>query len=193
MRSRERKGRPGGLKGSSGTSGVSSGTTLSSWAPGNVQEPSFTSPPPRSLALKRLPTILPSSTVTHMQQKCWIIKPARHRYIKQLFLVLGTRLAQFKRYCSVVKCVLDGPLDTHIWPFSRTLGEEILHLYWIYCFWVPFSGRISHHFPTKPSFSPIFRIARLFENFLYQSISILTWPGAFGGPILLTRTKPDMI
>ena len=37
-----------------------------------------------------------------------------HRYIKQLFLVLGTRLAQFKRYCSVVKCVLDGPLDTHI-------------------------------------------------------------------------------
>jgi len=116
-----------------------------------------------------------------------------HRYIKQLFLVLGTRLAQFERYCSVVKCVLDGPLDTHIWPFSRTLGEEILHLYSIYCFWVPFSGRISHHFPTKPSFSPIFRIARLFENFLYQSISILTWPGAFGGPILLTRTKPDMI
>ena len=116
-----------------------------------------------------------------------------HRYIKQLFLVLGTRLAQFKRYCSVVKCVLDGPLDTHIWPFSRTLGEEILHLYSIHCFWVPFSGRISHHFPTKPSFSPIFRIARLFENFLYQSISILTWPGAFGGPILLTRTKPDMI
>ena len=116
-----------------------------------------------------------------------------HRYIKQLFLVLGTRLAQFKRCCSVVKCVLDGPLDTHIWPFSRTLGEEILHLYWIYCFWVPFSGKISHHFPTKPSFSPIFRIARLFENFLYQSISILTWPGAFGGPILLTRTKPDMI
>jgi hypothetical protein len=38
----------------------------------------------------------------------------RHRYIKQLFLVLGTRLAQFKRYCSVVKCVLDGLLDTHI-------------------------------------------------------------------------------
>ena len=37
-----------------------------------------------------------------------------HRYIKQLFLVLGTRLAQFERYCSVVKCVLDGPLDTHI-------------------------------------------------------------------------------
>ena len=116
-----------------------------------------------------------------------------HRYIKQLFLVLSARLAQFERYCSIVKCVLDGPLDTHIWPFSRTLGEEILHLYWIYCFWVPFSGRISHHFPTKPSFSPIFRIARLFENFLYQSISILTWPGAFGGPILLTRTKPDMI
>ena len=111
-----------------------------------------------------------------------------HRYIKQLFLVLGTRLAQFERYCSVVKCVLDGPLDTHIWPFSRTLGEEILHLYLIYCFWVPFSGRISHHFPTKPSFSPIFRIARLFENFLYQSISILTWPGAFSGPILLIRT-----
>ena len=37
-----------------------------------------------------------------------------HRYIKQLFLVSGTRLAQFKRYCSVVKCVLDGLLDTHI-------------------------------------------------------------------------------
>ena len=37
-----------------------------------------------------------------------------HRYIKQLFLVLGTRLAQIERYCSVVKCVLDGPLDTHI-------------------------------------------------------------------------------
>ena len=73
-----------------------------------------------------------------------------HRYIKQLFLVLGTRLAQFKRYCSVVKCVLDGPLDTHIWPFSRTLGEKMLHLYSIYCFWVLFSGRISHHFPTKP-------------------------------------------
>ena len=121
------------------------------------------------------------------------IASSQHRYIKQLFLVLGTRLAQFERYCSVVKCVLDGPLDTHIWPFSRTLGEEILHLYWIYCFWVPFSGRISHHFPTKPSFSPIFRIARLFENFLYQSISILTWPGAFSGPILLIRTKPDMI
>ena len=116
-----------------------------------------------------------------------------HRYIKQLFLVLGIRIAQFERYCSVVKCVLDGPLDTHIWPFSRTLGEEILHLYSIYCFWVPFSGRISHHFPTKPSFSPIFRIARLFENFLYQSISILTWPGAFSGPILLIRTKPDLI
>ena len=123
----------------------------------------------------------------------WSWIAAVHCYIKQLFLVLGTRLAQFKRYCSVVKCVLDGPLDTHIWPFSRTLGEEILHLYWIYCFWVPFSGRISHHFPTKPSFSPIFRIARLFENFLYQSISILTWPGAFSGPILLIRTKPDMI
>ena len=123
----------------------------------------------------------------------WNQKWLTHRYIKQLFLVLGTRLAQFERYCSVVKCVLDGPLDTHIWPFSRTLGEEILHLYWIYCFWVPFSGRISHHFPTKPSFSPIFRIARLFENFLYQSISILTWPGAFSGPILLIRTKPDMI
>ena len=37
-----------------------------------------------------------------------------HRYIKQLFLVLGIRLAQFGRYCSVVKCVLDGPLDKHI-------------------------------------------------------------------------------
>ena len=127
------------------------------------------------------------------QQKFTFTNSTVHRYIKQLFLVLGTRLAQFKRYCSVVKCVLDGPLDTHIWPFSRTLGEEILHLYWIYCFWVPFSGRISHHFPTKPSFSPIFRIARLFENFLYQSISIWTWPGAFSGPILLIRTKPDMI
>ena len=42
------------------------------------------------------------------------IASTTHRYIKQLFLVLGTRLAQFKRYCSVVKCVLDGPLDTHI-------------------------------------------------------------------------------
>ena len=138
-----------------------------------------------------------SADVAWQIKKRWTTKQFRHlnlhRYIKQLFLVLGIRLAQFKRYCSVVIFVLDGPLDTHIWPFSRTLGEEILHLYWIYCFWVPFSGRISHHFPTKPSFSPIFRIARLFENFLYQSISILTWPGAFSGPNLLIRTKPDMI
>ena len=95
----------------------------------------------------------------------------RHRYIKPLFLVLGRGLAQFKRYLNIIKCVLECPLDLHIYPFSRTKGGKIFREYLIYCFWVRLSGRKSHQLPTKLKFSPINMTDKLFEKLSNQFYS----------------------
>ena len=68
------------------------------------------------IQLKTNPIMCGKFEMKQAEKEKWLGQQisAGHRYIKQLFLVLGTRLAQFERYCSVDKCVLDGPLDTHI-------------------------------------------------------------------------------
>ena len=112
---------------------------------------------------------------------CWsfstngsVLPLLQHRYIKPLFLVLGRGLAQFKRYLNIIKCMLECPLDLHIYPFSRTKGGKIFREYLIYCFWVRLSGRKSHQLPTKLQFSPINMTDKLFEKLSNQSNSNLT-------------------
>ena len=116
-----------------------------------------------------------------------------HRYIKPLFLVLGRGLAQFKRYLNIIKCVLECPLDLHIYPFSRTKGGKIFREYLIYCFWVRLSGRKSHQLPTKLQFSPINMTDKLFEKLSNQLYSNFSWPGAFKQLFLLIMAKTSKI
>ena len=87
-----------------------------------------------------------------------------HRYVKPIFLVLGRGLAKFKRYWNIIKCVLECPLDLHIYPFSKTKGGKIFREYLIYRFWVRLSGRKSHQLPTKLQFPPINMTDKLFEK-----------------------------